>query len=251
MRIGSMLLMALLLLPVSALADAGTRQPDMLPYGPASSGGQSPLTISSMRAADALSSLMASRISRESPVLVTSMVALDNLGVTSQLGRLTMQQIGSRLSQYGYRVIDSRLARDMVMRQGEGEFMLTRDTARLLQTQYSAQAVLVGSYAVTSGTVYVSLRLVRLDDAAVVAAYEYDLPYRGEVKAMLKKERQAQTEGVWAYYVRRPQAFEDGQMVVPPVKVPAGVGDNDRQQEADRPGEFRSFPVLGPPQRVF
>lgn len=197
------------------------------------------LSKSSVQAADALQAVMATRVSKDSPVLVASMVPLNDYAHTSPLGRLVMQQVGSRLSQYGYRIIDSRLGRDYVMREHEGEFMLTRDTAKLLQSEYAAQAVLVGSYTETPRTVFCSLRLLRLDDGAVVSAFEYHLPNRGEVRRLLQSGSQEHSS-IWAQYSHRKPAFA-------PEKEHASM---TREKMGKGASKAKNFGVLGPPERI-
>ena len=64
-------------------------------------------------AGDALENMMRGRVNKTAGILAATMVNLDNLDESSSFGRLVMQQIGSRLSQYGYRVMDVRLRADM------------------------------------------------------------------------------------------------------------------------------------------
>ncbi len=216
---------ALLLTGQGALAaDGGTHPAWFLQNATAQLVANSPLTISSLRAGDALHLVMRGRVSRQSLVLVTTMVQLNDLEKTSTLGRTVMQQVGSRLSQYGYRIAESRLAQNLTMRPHEGEFMLSREIARLMEAQYNAQAVLVGTYVESPSTVYISLRVIRLDDNAVVAAYEYDLPNKGEVRALLREKRKTVAKrvdsgGEWASFVDRPTAYAPkGGIALPPVQ---------------------------------
>lgn len=144
------------------------------------------LTQSSGDAADVLHILISERMNKKSPILVATMVQADKLDKTSSLGRLVMQQVGSRLNQYGYHVVEAKMAEGLVMVPNSGEFMLTRESTQLLHKNYpNAQAALVGSYTVNPKTVYFSLRIVRLDDGVVVAAHEYFLNNDGEVRRMI------------------------------------------------------------------
>lgn len=261
----------LLLTVVAAAAGPGAmpRQPMHSDTSLAAFPQGSIITGSSQMAADALHQVMMGRLSKESPVLVATMVQLDDLEKTSTLGRMVMQQVASRLSQYGYRVIESRLRMDMSIRPREGEFMLTREVARLMQTQYAAQAVLVGSYVESPASVFCSLRLIRLDDGAVVAAYEYQLPNGGEVRSMLRKDRKApvDVDPVWSEHSRRQAAYVPNGAALPPVQkfgmvrseVPVFQGNTfqggagaARQPAAglQTAPPLAGMPVLGPPDRV-
>ena len=135
-------------------------------------------------AGDALENMLRGRVNKTAGILAATMVNLDNLDETSSFGRLVMQQIGSRLGQYGYRVMDVRLRADMAINPA-GEFMLSRDIGKLMQSNYGAEAVLVGTYTVAAGKVYCSVRVLRLSDSAVIAAYEYYLPRKGDTARLL------------------------------------------------------------------
>ncbi|WP_245590730.1 FlgO family outer membrane protein [Nitratidesulfovibrio termitidis] len=152
-------------------------------------------------AADALHAVMASRVSTGSPILVATLADVDNLERSTPFGRVTMQQVASRLGQHGYRVLEARMGRALTFTP-QGEFLLSRDATRLMQSEYDAQAALVGTYSLAGGTAYVSLRVVRLDDAAVMAAYEYHLPVRGDTRKMMAGQGDP-----WSQYAGRRQAF--------------------------------------------
>lgn len=199
-------LMAAALHATPAQADAGpvgaaARQPaapDAVLVNPPEG---SELLNANTYAADALHAVMASRVSTGSPILVATLADVDNLERSTPFGRVTMQQVASRLGQHGYRVLEVRMGRAMTF-SPQGEFLLSRDATRLMQSEYDAQAALVGTYSVAGGTAYVSLRVVRLDDAAVMAAYEYHLPVRGDARRLMAGQGDP-----WSQYAGRRQAF--------------------------------------------
>ena len=138
-------------------------------------------------------------------ILTATFVDLDDVTNASSLGRLLGETASARLTQRGHTVVNMKLRRDSVAINADGEFLLSRD-ARQLSADYDAKAVLVGTYTRTNvGTrirslskeledidayseealrnkrifevvedyVYVSLRLVRVEDNTVVGAYDY------------------------------------------------------------------------------
>ena len=161
-------------------------------------------------AGDALEQMMRGRVNKTAGLIATTMVNLDNLDETSSFGRLVMHQLASRLAQYGYRVMDVRLRADMAIRP-EGEFMLSRNVAKLMQSNYGAEAVLVGEYSVAARNIYCSVRVLRLSDSAVVAAYEYYLPRKGDIARLMRGS------GNGAYAYSRQQAFSSPPPI-PPVQ---------------------------------
>ncbi len=162
-------------------------------------------------AGDALEQMLRGRVNKTAGILAATMVNLDNLDESSSFGRLVMQQIASRLGQYGYRVMDVRLRADMSIRP-DGEFMLSRDVSKLMQANYGAEAVLVGTYSVAAGKVYCSVRVLRLSDSAVVAAYEYYLPRKGDTARLLR----GSGNGAVGYAQRQPAFSSPPPM--PPVR---------------------------------
>ncbi len=213
-------LMAAALHAAPARADAGpvgaaARQPaapDAVLVNPPEG---SELLNANTYAADALHAVMASRVSTGSPILVATLADVDNLERSTPFGRVTMQQVASRLGQHGYRVLEARMGRAMTF-SPQGEFLLSRDATRLMQSEYDAQAALVGTYSVAGGTAYVSLRVVRLDDAAVMAAYEYHLPVRGDARRLMAGQGDP-----WSQYAGRRQAFSGA--AVASAVAPAGA----------------------------
>lgn len=127
------------------------------------------------RAADQLASILAGRMETAYGILTTSLVNMDDLAEAPHFGRMLMQQISSRLSQHGFKMIEARLADTMIINK-QGEFMLSREAGARLAKEYSAYAVLVGLYSRVGNHLYISTRVLRLGDSAVLAAYEYSLP---------------------------------------------------------------------------
>lgn len=159
-------------------------------------------------AGDALSSMLLLRIGSGSSIVAASFVELDNLDQTSGFGRLASQQIGSRIGQHGFRVLEVRMGAELRMDIRQGEFLLTRDSARLLTSEYDAYAALVGVYSSVGDKLFVSARVVRLSDNALLGAYEYYLPMDGDVRQLLAANSGGRGgDAVWSHFGRREQAF--------------------------------------------
>ena len=93
------------------------------------------------------------------------------------------EQIGSRLSQLGYTIVESKLRGTLAVN-GNGEFMLSRD-ARKIAAAHDAQAVVTGNYAAGSESAIVSLKLIRLTDAKVLAAFDYSMPMGPNTRSLM------------------------------------------------------------------
>src|SRR5262249_18402071 len=108
------------------------------------------------------------------PVLVATLSDVNDLGHSSALGRIMSEQIATALVRRGYAVPEMTLRQSVLVKEG-GEFMLSRDL-RAMAPRQSGQAVVTGTYAVGARKVLVSLRVIRLADSRMIAAYDYDLP---------------------------------------------------------------------------
>jgi hypothetical protein len=164
----------------------------------------SPLLAANTFAADALASQLLLRVGSTSGILSANLVELNDLDKSSLFGQVCAEQIGSRLSQHGFKMLDSRLGAELRMEKTRGEFMLTRDSASLLSANHNAHAALLGVYSETDRRVFLSVRVVRLGDNAVIAAYEYYLPKYGDVAILLGNDRAGWS---WSGYAAREQAF--------------------------------------------
>ncbi len=155
--------------------------------GCASIGKDYNLVSSSYSAADKL--LKAARqngIDTKQVILVTSFVNIDNVQQSSTFGRMTAEQIGSRLVQRGYKVIEMKMRGTVFVQEKTGELLLSRQL-RQITLQHDAYAVVVGTYGASKGTVYVTAKLVRAADNVILSSYDYRLPMGPDTKKMLRK----------------------------------------------------------------
>lgn len=117
-------------------------------------------------------------------VLVATLVNVDRLDESSRLGRIFSEQIAGRLVQRGVPVTELKLRESVFLQPHQGELLLSRELTEVSQ-QHDAQAVLVGTYAVSAQTLYVSLKLVNPLGNTVVAASDYALPLDENVRSLL------------------------------------------------------------------
>ncbi len=124
-------------------------------------------------------------ITPDMPILAASFVDIDDLTQSSTLGRIVSEQIASRLAQHGFKVIETKLRQGSIfIKKGKGEFLLSRELLDLSANQ-GAQAVLVGTYAVSEYFIFISARVVRTENSAVITGYDYELPQDKTTKSML------------------------------------------------------------------
>lgn len=158
-------------------------------------------------AGDALGQELLPKVGSGSAILVTTMVDMENFDKSTAFGRTSMQQVGSRLSQHGFRVLEPRLGSSIRFEKREGEFILTRDSMKLLADNYNVHAVMVGTYSESLDKVYLSVRVVRFSDNAILGSYEYYLPKNGDVEALMGVARVPGGNHLWSRYSARESAF--------------------------------------------
>lgn len=141
---------------------------------------------SSYVAADSLAKGLRFRgITLDMPILAASFVNIDDLTQSSTLGRIVSEQIASRLAQHGFKIIETKLRQGSIfIKKRKGEFLLSRELLDLSANQ-GAQAVLVGTYAVSEYFIFISARVVRTEDSSVITGYDYELPQDKTTKSML------------------------------------------------------------------
>lgn len=139
------------------------------------------LVASSHGAADAL--LAMAPLDPRAPVLVATLVDGDHLPSAARFGRVVSDQIAGRLVQRGIPVPEVRLRQTLAL-SDEGALLLSREL-REVGRAHAAQAVLVGTYAVSRRQVFVSLKLVQAEGQRTLAAHDYALPLDHELRGLL------------------------------------------------------------------
>jgi TolB-like protein len=155
-------------------------------------------------------------VADEYVVAVSTFVSLDNLYATSSLGRFLGEQMLSTLQQSGLEVIEVRKTPGMMVSPYHGEYALSRsmDEISLVQT---AQAVVVGTYAVAGQEVFVNARLLRNDDNKVLSSASMVLPIDGMIASLLANASMPASTRTAQVSIRQFQ--EEGQVAPkPPVK---------------------------------
>jgi len=137
-------------------------------------------------AVDALLTKLSVELPKDSPILVASFVNLDDLNESSTFGRVLSEQVASRFKQEGYTTIEMKLRTTVFIKEGSGEFLLSRELSKI-STKHHAQAVVVGSYAAARDRVYLTVRVVNVTDSRILSSHDYDIPMSRDVFKMLLK----------------------------------------------------------------
>ena len=142
------------------------------------------IVANSYQAAERLLRGLQQPLDPNKPILVATLVDVADMRQSSDLGRIVAEQVSSRLTQLGYQTREMKFRGSFLVRQGGGEFVLSR-ALRDISRKQDAQAVVAGVYAVAHDGVYLTLRMIRAQDSAVIASYDYRLPIGADVAALL------------------------------------------------------------------
>lgn len=152
------------------------------PYTPPS---VTDITQTSYVAADALIAQIRATIPPDTMVIVATLVNINNLEDSSPLGRLVAEQIAGRFVHGGYQVIEVKLRNQIYMKRSEGELILTREV-RDIAKKHNARIIVSGTYADSKDRIFVNLKVIRLENNIVAAAYDYHLNKDDQVRSLLK-----------------------------------------------------------------
>jgi len=122
------------------------------------------------------------------PVLVATVVNINDLRRAAPLGRTLSEQYASSMVASGFNVKELKLRGDVFVREDTGEMMLSREIKDIAKI-HSAALVLVGTYSAAAQMTYISLKLVRTDTGQIVRGYDYALPNDADVAKLLQVPR--------------------------------------------------------------
>lgn len=120
------------------------------------------------------------------PIIVATLVNIDELNESSRLGRSLSEQIAARFVQRGYPIIELKLRGNIFVQRNQGELLLSREL-RDISLSHKAQAVVVGTYSMAKNFVLVNLKVVSGETQNILAATDYGLPLDVNTQSMLPR----------------------------------------------------------------
>ncbi len=118
------------------------------------------------------------------PMLVATVVNVNDLRKTAPLGRTLSEQYASHLVNKGLHVKELKLRGDIFVREETGELLLSRELKDIAKV-HSAGLVVVGTYSAAASSTFVSLKLVKTDTGQIVKGHDYALPNNADVNKLL------------------------------------------------------------------
>lgn len=125
---------------------------------------------------------------QNSPLLVATIVDVNDTRVSAPLGRTLSEQYTSTLANAGLNVREIKLRGNLFVQEGAGELLLSRELQNIARS-HNAGVVLVGTYSAAAQFTYVSIKLVRTEDSRILSAYDYALPNNRDVRRLLQTPR--------------------------------------------------------------
>jgi len=162
----------------------GNRTAENLDRGAVASDSAQNFLRAAYDATDRLVQTSQAALSPGKPLLITSLVDINDYDASSAFGRLIREKVMSRLVNAGYSVVEVTLRNNLLVRRGGGQFMLSRNVRNIGQSR-GAQAVIAGTYAVAKKDVFVNLRLIRADDGHILSSVDFAVPLDGNVASLV------------------------------------------------------------------
>jgi hypothetical protein len=123
-------------------------------------------------------------VDHDRPIIVTTIVSIDDLTKSSTFGRLASELISDRLAQRGYLVRDVTYTRALTFAPGTGEIVLSQD-ARGAASSVNAQAVVAGTYAVGGREIYLNVRLLNAATGELLSTADAVVPLDHNTEALV------------------------------------------------------------------
>jgi len=121
----------------------------------------------------------------DTPVLVSTIVNINDTRKSTPLGRTLSEMYSSYLSKTGFNVREIKLRGDLFVKEETGELLLSREVKDIAKN-HRAKHVLVGTYSPAASVTYVSLKFIRTEDGRIIRSFDYALPNDRDVNKLLQ-----------------------------------------------------------------
>ncbi len=126
--------------------------------------------------------------------LPVSFVNVDNLQQSSSFGRMITEQLFYEFNQRGFPIKEYRITNKIAMKEGEGDFYLSREMKEIAATSPNA-VVVAGTYYADKQSIVVNARLIRPQDGRVLRTANLVFQSNAFTRKMLGKTGQKYEEG--------------------------------------------------------
>ncbi|MFA5983195.1 MAG: FlgO family outer membrane protein [Methylococcaceae bacterium] len=136
-------------------------------------------------AVDTLQAQLKRPLPKNSLIIVSTLLNVDNLKQTSSFGRIISDQIASALHNAGYQIIGMELPIDLFVMQDNGALHLPDEVKQMLK-HYNAGTLVGGVYAPGKRNAYISLRVVDLNTKNIISSTDLSVPMGPDAKVLLE-----------------------------------------------------------------
>lgn len=138
----------------------------------------------SYQAVDTLIGQLKISLAENTPIIVATLVTINQLEHSSPFGRLVAEQMANRFTLHGYQVIEVKTRNQLYLKLHQGELILSREVRDLAQ-RHKVRVIVSGTYTEIPDRVFVNLKVINLDENLVLAAHDYMLEKDDVIKSLL------------------------------------------------------------------
>lgn len=172
------------------------------------------------------------KIPKNSLIVVSTLLNVDNLNQTSSFGRIVSDQIASAFNSLGYQVIGMEMPIDLFVMKEGGRFHLSDETKTMLR-HYHASTLVGGVYAPGKHNGYVSLRMVDINSKNIIASTDFSVPMGPDAKMMMKS-KDVGSAGIRAPNMENQTGIGDGGLTAAPQEGTASMVEENLQPSMDQ-----------------
>jgi hypothetical protein len=125
---------------------------------------------------------------KNSLILVSTLLNVNDLHETSAFGRIISDQIASSFHNSGFRIIGMEMPIDLFMMKEGGTLHLS-DEIKTLIKPYNAAVIVGGVYAPGKRNTYVSLRIVDLYTKNIISSTDIAVPMGPDARKLLQSDK--------------------------------------------------------------
>lgn len=147
--------------------------------------GSYPLLAVTQTAADRLNEQIKKALNPPGPLVMATLVNINNLEMSSAFGRTIAEQVSAGLTRNGFQIVEVKFRNGVYIKRNQGELALSHELKDLARTS-SAQGVVAGTYSVGKDLVFVTLKVIHQNENIVLASHSFTLPLDGNIVSLLE-----------------------------------------------------------------
>lgn len=146
-----------------------------------------PLIAATYGATDQLREQMHKAVAVPGPLVVATLVDINDLEKSSAFGRTIAEQVSAGFTRNGFQIIEMKYRNAVYIKRSQGELVLSREI-RDLATSNNARGVVAGTYSVGNDLVFVNLKVIRQEENLVLASQDFALPLDANIRSLLRNQ---------------------------------------------------------------